>query len=522
MKKNMMSGDYFKLFVRREGRVVLGKNFSSLWLLTAVLTLTLLAISFSNASMKYLSFKMNDPFINWVEIQSADEDEPLSLEELVKCLRDSVNMSQFNYVDCNVDVLTNHMFFGKDDQMLQYLSMRGFATFSNNPLIDLILDDDNIVSGAALSATALDNKMLGVIIREDILDRLGYDEIPAFIDYACPVSDREDFGIEFTNKDENSVRSPVPVLAVVKHLPGNANMVATNYFLAQFANDMKNMPLNPAKLEHAVTAHYFVPGTIDPTTFKKDLENAYGMPCYVVDSHLPQITTWAEGTFVQLRGEYGADIEPKEVARVNKTIMTKYEGVGVKRVYDLDCGEYKLPGSYVSVQFSNLSRIRDFEQFVRSEYKYKIEMEQVNAKENFNAVSVMAGILSWAIVGFSIICIVLFIVNLFQSYFQKVKRNLGTFKAFGISNRQLVGIYLLIIFSIIMISIVISLALAFAAELLLPMFGIMMDGAFNYLALNSSMTWIAVSIILFSSVLTVYWVMRRLLSATPGNLIYDR
>jgi predicted lysophospholipase L1 biosynthesis ABC-type transport system permease subunit len=149
-------------------------------------------------------------------------------------------------------------------------------------------------------------------------------------------------------------------------------------------------------------------------------------------------------------------------------------------------------------------------------------MEQVNAKKNFNAVSVMAGILSWAIVGFSIICIVLFIVNLFQSYFQKVKRNLGTFKAFGISNRQLVGIYLLIIFSIIMISIVISLALAFAAELLLPMFGIMMDGAFNYLALNSSMTWIAVSIILVSSILTVYLVMRRLLSATPGNLIYDR
>ena len=518
-----MSGDYFKLFVRREGRVVLGKNFSSLWLLTAVLTLTLLAISFSNASMNYLSFKMNDPFINWVEIQDPDEDVELSMDELINKLRDSVNMSQFNYVDCNVDVLTNHMFFGKDDQMEQYLSMRGFASFSDNPIIDVILSEENIVGEAALPVSKLDDKTFGVIIREDILDRLGYDEIPAFIDYACHVSDRgEDFGIELTNKEEKSARSPIPVLAVVKRLPGNANMVSTNYFLAQFENDIKHMPLNPAKIEHAVTAHYFVPGTIDPTTFKKDLEDAYGMPCYVKDSHLPQLTTWAEGIYIQLRGEYGADIEPMEIARVNRAIMSKYAASGVKRVYDVECGEYKLPGSYVSVQFSDLSKIRDFEQFVRSEYKYKIEMEQVNAKENFNAVSVMAGILSWAIVGFSIICIVLFIVNLFQSYFQKVKRNLGTFKAFGISNRQLVGIYLLIIFSIIMISIVISLALAFAAELLLPIFGIMMDGAFNYLALNSSMTWIAVSIILVSSILTVYLVMRRLLSATPGNLIYDR
>lgn len=521
MKKNMMSGDYFKLFVRREGRVVLGKNFSSLWLLTAVLTLTLLAISFSNASMNYLSFKMNDPFINWVEIQNTGEDEALSMKELVEKLRDSVNMSQFNYVECNVDVLANRMFFGKEDQMIQYLSIRGFASFSNNPIIDIILDDDNIVGGAALSPDTLDDKMVGVIIKDEILDRLGYDEIPAFVDYACPVSYIEDFGIEITDKENHAVRSPIPVLAVVKRLPGNANMVATNYCLEQFAND-KLYPLNPSQKQHAVTAHYFVPGTIDPTTFKKDLEDAYGMPCYVKDSHLPQLTTWAEGTYIQLRGEYGADIEPMEIARVNRAIMSKYAASGVKRVYDIECGEYKLPGSYVSVQFSDLSKIRDFEQFVRSEYKYKIEMEQVNAKENFNAVSVMAGILSWAIVGFSIICIVLFIVNLFQSYFQKVKRNLGTFKAFGISNRQLVGIYLLIIFSIIMISIVISLALAFAAELLLPMFGIMMDGAFNYLALNSSMTWIAVSIILVSSILTVYLVMRRLLSATPGNLIYDR
>ena len=123
---------------------------------------------------------------------------------------------------------------------------------------------------------------------------------------------------------------------------------------------------------------------------------------------------------------------------------------------------------------------------------------------------------------FIIICIILFIVNLFQSYFQKVKRNLGTFKAFGISNSQLVGIYLLIMFAIIMISIAISLLIALAAELLLPLCGLMKDGTFNYLALNSNMTWMAVGIILCSSVLTVYLVMKKLLSATPGNLIYDR
>ena len=44
-----LSEDFFKLFVKREGKVVLGRHFSNLWLLVCVLTLTFLAIAFSNA-----------------------------------------------------------------------------------------------------------------------------------------------------------------------------------------------------------------------------------------------------------------------------------------------------------------------------------------------------------------------------------------------------------------------------------------------------------------------------------------
>ena len=65
----MIFNEYTKLLASREGKVVLGKNFSNLWLLTAVLFATFLSIAFSNGSMKYLSYKMDDPFTNWVDIQ---------------------------------------------------------------------------------------------------------------------------------------------------------------------------------------------------------------------------------------------------------------------------------------------------------------------------------------------------------------------------------------------------------------------------------------------------------------------
>ena len=64
---NIFSGD------ARSAEVVLGKNFSNLWLLTIVLTATFLAIAFSNGSLNYLSYKMDDPFINWVDIPNSYE-----------------------------------------------------------------------------------------------------------------------------------------------------------------------------------------------------------------------------------------------------------------------------------------------------------------------------------------------------------------------------------------------------------------------------------------------------------------
>ena len=65
-----MAKEYINLLARREGKEVLGKYYSNLWLLTIVLTLTFVSISFSNGSLSYLDEKMNDPFTNWVSIQN--------------------------------------------------------------------------------------------------------------------------------------------------------------------------------------------------------------------------------------------------------------------------------------------------------------------------------------------------------------------------------------------------------------------------------------------------------------------
>ena len=180
-------------------------------------------------------------------------------------------------------------------------------------------------------------------------------------------------------------------------------------------------------------------------------------------------------------------------------------------------------GNYISVVFNSLDSIRSFEAFAKSDaYRVQLEMAQVSSKENFNAVSVMANILSWAMIVFSMVCIIMFIVNMLQSYFQKVRRNLGTFKAFGISSGALIKVYVLIILAIIVAAIVIALAAAWLVQVLLPLVGVLKDGTFNYLSLWSVKTVVSVLVMIVATVVTVVAVMRKLLRRTPGDLIYDR
>ena len=134
----------------------------------------------------------------------------------------------------------------------------------------------------------------------------------------------------------------------------------------------------------------------------------------------------------------------------------------------------------------------------------------------------MANILSWAIIAFAIICIILFIVDLLKSYFQKVKRNIGTFKAFGVSNKRLISIYVLIVGATITIAIALSLLITFFFQAFFNIIGFMKEGTYSYLAIGNLKTVATVIIIAASSIITIYCVMRKLLRQTPGDLIYDR
>ena len=519
--KDIINNDYFKLFVKREGKVVLGKHYANLWLLCCVLIVTFLAIAFSNASLNYLDFKMNDPFINWVDIKNNHDGDFVGFENDLK--REDVRQSyhfEGHKTDKNAFIA-----FATKGEGSKPLDCRFFAEIQT-PLVQAILDEENVVAGCRIELDKLCNESFGVIItQEALVNKLGYKgEIPPYINFleVCDMEAQYEFYTDVIMGGYAKV--PLPVLAVVHRLPTNMDIVGTKHFY----NQMTALAFNLYNPSYHNSFVYWLPESVDATKLVTFFEEVHSKVCSLsyyptIGREIPKMENHLGGSFVSFRFDYEEDVDFYNNKLINDAVMAEFGKKGVERIYIYEEGvpveDYD---DYISVYFQDLNEIGSFQKYAKDNFNIKIDMSQISAKENFNEVSIMANILSWTMIVFAIVCIILFIVNLLQSYFQKVKRNLGTFKAFGIGNRELISVYVLIMVATVCAAIVISFAVSFAIQILLPLLGILKDGTFNYLDLWSGKMVGSVAIIVVASITTVYIVMYRLLKATPGDLIYDR
>ncbi len=519
------------LLMQREGRVVIGRNAVNLWLLVAVLMATFFSIAFSAGSMAYLDDKMNDPYTFWLNVYRESPDKNL------KKIADGLEK----------DSLPQHFFFdGVQTQIATSLDMvdlnNGEQLFKiqhyedmGSDLIEKVLSEENVIKiGGHLITIDYDSisqRSMGVIMTLDAIQRMGYtrDNIPSFVDCRVPSKEADTLGIRVLN--DGYLRAPIPLLAVVRRLPMNKDMLASKYLFIQYNDNYDPEPFNLSKENYARNLYFFVPEEIKdfddgalqciPDSLRQNTAAVISTENRIAE----RLRSWKKGT---IKTVYPDGRPPLSIINeIEKRILQRYGQVGVVRVYDYDESLKEFDRELgidngLSIHFTKLDSISAFERYMKDNWQLQIEMTQVNAKENFNAVSIMATILSAAMIIFSIICIVIFLTNMLQSYFQKVRRNLGTFRAFGMSNHELIRVYVIIIISIIMVALIIALTITWFTERILQLLCIMKDGTYSWLILWNSITLWAIIIIIVATILTVLLVMRHLLRQTPGNLIYDR
>lgn len=524
-----MMKQYLKLLMSREGKEVMGRHGSNLWLLTLVMVATFVSIAFSEGSMNYLRDKMEDPFTLWVNISRQSDDNKTSAEKF-NAFYDSLEIQENRLrYDYNAVITSQYSHYGMMGRQASDYSSARFFEHLNTRLMQKVMEESNIVEGCVGNPNLLDDHTMGVVITMGVARRLGYDEshLPAYIFYQSLNTGADSLGLKLVEGEYLPVA--LPVLAVVRRLPNNVQMLSGNFLYSQLENVGSSDPFdfNSHKENYLRQLVYFV---------AEGEENLFDdfVKSIVPDSLRPGLSifsdagedyrtmrSWKTGSMRKI--DFGDGETPLMVYQgVANAIEEKFtENTKVCRVFNFDTKEATTGRSmFLSVEFNSLNHISEFEAFAKQN-GIQLEMEQVHSKQNFDAVATMAGILSMAMVIFSIVCIIMFMVNMLQSYFQKVKRNIGTFKAFGMNGTELIQVYVLILVMIVSASVVLALLITWGVQGVLPIVGVEKDG-FNYLSLWNTTTYIATLVIFVSTVFTVIFVMVRMLSQTPGDLIYDR
>jgi hypothetical protein len=510
--------DFYKLFLQREGKELSGKQLKNIVTLFAIFLMTFLCIGFGEGGLEYLQIKMDDPFENYLSIPI-----PYGTD-----IASSWNEKLDN------DSIKQHYKFHRINQYdifyYGFYNVKGMASFgkgrtieTSSQLLRRILAADNKIKGVDYNEIEhyMGDFKVGLIVSKDYLSKLGIgDKYPPYLT------------MDYSINNDSEVRSPIPLIAIVKHLPGMADVMSS----AQFEQELysSELPFDISSPAHQRYLRYFIPGKGDASKVKDKITS-------VLEAHWKGIIansaitdareSFQSGNFIDL--EISQDMNPLVVADVldqyikKESVLKDAGGIRTYRYEIKQLMETKEDKDNISVEFDNNDSIYQFAQYLHK-LNLEVEMSQVEAKKNFNFVSKLTFIISLFLIVFSILSVSMFLINLIRSHFERIRKNIGTFKAFGLDNRRLIVTYSAI--SLIFLSISASLAYGLAYLLgylgifrfLIRQMGMPLESGYLYFNLHTKMTLITFIIVISLSTIIVVFRLRKMLAKTPGDLIYER
>lgn len=517
-KETPINKDFNKTFYKEEGRELFGKHMTNFAYLIIILVFTFLAVGFANGSLKYLKRKMDDPFIKWVNLEIPYTLAPRIPEFInqlnVKFLQDSFlyeNITGYNQLSI--------YYFKKNLQEIRQATGRTIDI--NNQILASILSKKNLITGNLWK----DEFDIGIIVTEKLLQTLDYAEkIPSYILMSYPVAGKK------------YIEVPLPLVAVVRDLPGNNSFACTPYFYTK--RNSVHCPFDVSSIYYQRELVYFVEGARTEAGYMaKEIYNQLLLdPLYdFYTDTLIQPNSDAINEGFNLIFYFNNDLaDPSLIPLFNKKIHQNnaFSISGCLRIYNYDlAGFEKAPYIYdnLSIYFHELDRIREFAAYLLNEMELRIDMSQIESKENYNFVSKLTYFISGFLVIFSVLSIILFLTSILRVHIVKNKPNLGTFKAFGLENSLIVKIYSLLSLRFLLLAVITALPLAVIIgetgffRFLFRISGTVIENDFKYFSLLSDIkTYVALLSILLANSVVLPLIIWKMLDRTPGDLIYNR
>jgi hypothetical protein len=499
--------DFERIFFIREFNALSGKRLSRLMLLFVILLLTLLALGYAIGGLQLLDDRMNNPYTNWVDVTVKNEDRE-KIDTIMKFFADLGTDNPFLLKNVTDHVIMLDPVF-VSQKTGQSIELKGRTISPSDAILETILNpkDGNWISGMyydGKNPVQFPN-VLGIIATKSMLAKLGY---------ANPENQKQIYAAE------NGITFLVPVEAVVEELPNYCDYCFTPGFYNLYISKYMETRFLPVE-RGSVNNFDFVCDNADSSALF-EWWREHNATVEVLDTERKPliINTYRQNycySVILNQFPSAAELDTlfnqfQRFFRDKGHLCTMIFTPNTKAAFN----ELNKP-HYLAFNFKYLDKVEEFKSFMSQQFRFEINMAQIEAKKNFAIVSNLTLLMAVLLYLFSLASIVFFVDNLLRTHIERIKPNLGTFMAFGLSNESLRLSYLRIITTYMLISIASALSIVILFDIAEGKWTTM--SKFN---IFDCKILLAILFLLLVGFIKSRFTIGTILKNTPGNLIYDR
>jgi hypothetical protein len=500
---------FHAVFIRNEFHALKGRFNSTIVYLSVILFITFLTFGFAKSMLRYQEELSSEPFSNWINLNfhSGTRDSLRSLDEKIESepfrKRFHIRGSYF-YNKGMVSVLT----FSRGNLTRQYEAR---TIDPRSGIVNDLLTSDGCIKYFPDSVeNAFDFEPNGVIISAKLLKDIGMKpEAMSFIRIRSPQGD-------FV---------PIPVLAVVKELPDLADVIYTNLFYCKSLNtgfyDRENAysrlfvdNIDTAGILNVLHELTRVLAIKDPSTIQTTLLKTGNTSCL----------TWKIEIGRQQKELPTAILQHKLDSMT--TLKDLHAGQYFELSDDTTCDNSSFFHDYLAIEFTNLEKIRDFSGYLKNDLALELNLEDLADRENYLYTGNIAVGSIILLMLLSLAAVSMYLSGIIRNHLLKIRKNLGNFMAFGVQNKTLIRLYILVMLRILATATLPACLLSYACGELFEhyLLGKLMvrDPARDYFSLGNTWFGLFLVLIFFVAVLRTFISVRQLLTQTPGDLVYER
>ncbi|GEM_PF-1507867 len=483
--------------------------------IVAVMFLALWSMGFSEGSSDLLAKRMDSPFIRFLSITIPSQKAQQSFFDKINREFASDKLKENYQINSHYFVPIGYLSFASTDNKVVRARVRLidpnrglYSYLFRNEKSNLLLTQNKLVR--------LEDAPWSCIVSSEFLSELGYDITDAYPTEVMYVE---------TYDGTNVSTLPIAISGVSINLPDKANILFAPKAFYNITNKYEVSAFRSSFQEY----RYSIKGFVATKNLMENVEAILaGMSINSKWSIEKNIDRHQVG--FDIRASFSSEVEKNKAQQSLEAIFNQLDDYSLtftlpyEDVYIGELGETN--DDFLVVEMTNLDSISSFSEFMAREFELEVDLNDIESARNFSVFSNISAILSLVLTLFSITIIIYIISKTIIDHIDRNAASLGTLKAFGLSNGNIIAVYSSIALITILAVFTLSFLLAYTLgkSICTLFFGEeLVQGVISTDLFTLDLEWKYPFIFIFIPLIVIAGLIQsKIKGRTPGDLIYGR